>query len=277
MAIKARASVTLSWVKDVEACYRYYLLQSSTLSAPTKPTAKPPGGSWSLAEPSYDGSSTKSLYTVDLTVFSDGSFSYGEVSLSSSYEAAKAAYNEAKSALDVIEYSVGELRSELRSGYLAKSDFGTYAESVETQIAATARQIVESYDFAASIEAANADLGELESALSELSGQIRRGMIEDPETHELHLGIAISESLSFTGVTRSENGETYYELSPGQTFGLYTSSGWQFWISGVKRGWFSSEDSMLHVSNIVVEETLQLGPGWTLSASGGFGLRYTGG
>ncbi|MBR2583265.1 MAG: phage holin family protein [Oscillospiraceae bacterium] len=77
--------------------------------------------------------------------------------------------------------------------------------------------------------------------------------------------------------TQTVGGVTYYELTPGQTLGLYTSSGWQFWINGVRRGWFSSQDSMLHVSNIVAEEKLRAGPDWEISASGGFGLRYIGG
>ena len=110
-----------------------------------------------------------------------------------------------------------------------------------------------------------------------LGGQIRRGIIEDPVTHEMHLGIAISETLSFTGQTQSVGGVTYYERTPGQTLGLYTARGWQFWINGVRRGWFSSEDSKLHISNLVVEEKLQLGADWQIGTGGGFGIRYTGG
>lgn len=100
MAVKATAFVTLSCVVDVSACYRYYLLQSSTKTKPAKPTAKPPGGSWTDVEPTYTAGSTNSLYLVDLTVFSDGTFAYSAVSLSSSYEAAKAAWNKAQAALE---------------------------------------------------------------------------------------------------------------------------------------------------------------------------------
>lgn len=98
MAVKARAEVTLSSVTDVRAVYRYYLLQSSTLAKPAKPTQNPPGGSWDDTEPGYTSGSTNSLYVVDLTVFSDDTFQYSDVSLSSSYEAAKAAYNKAAAA-----------------------------------------------------------------------------------------------------------------------------------------------------------------------------------
>ena len=98
MAVKAKAEITLATIRDVQSVTRYYLLQSSTSSIPSKPTVNPPGGTWVKTEPSYTSGSTNSLYFTDLTVFTDGSFSYSDVSLSSSYEAAKAAYNKAVSA-----------------------------------------------------------------------------------------------------------------------------------------------------------------------------------
>ena len=158
----------------------------------------------------------------------------------------------------------------LSASYVAVSDYGRYYHQIDTQVRQTARETVETYHFTEALEA-------LERSMSELDGQIRRGLIEDPETHEIHLGIAVSERLSFTGNTQTVGGATYYELTPGQTLGLYTSSGWQFWINGVRRGWFSSQDSMLHVSNIVAEEKLRAGADWEISPSGGFGLRYIGG
>lgn len=95
MAVKAKAEITLASVRDVKSTTRYYLLQSSTASKPAMPTANPPGGNWVKTEPSYTSGSTNSLYFTDLTVFSDDTFAYSDVSLSSSYEAAKAAYNKA--------------------------------------------------------------------------------------------------------------------------------------------------------------------------------------
>lgn len=98
MAVKAAGSVTVASINDVASSTRWYLLQSSTLTAPAAPTASPPGGSWATTEPTYAEGSTNSLYTCDQTVFSDGTWAYSVVSLSSSYEAAKAAYNKAAAA-----------------------------------------------------------------------------------------------------------------------------------------------------------------------------------
>lgn len=93
MAVKASSNITLYHVIDVASVTIYYLLQSSTANPPAKPTTDNPGGNWSTTEPTYTEGSTNTLYTVTKTKFSDGTFEYTPVSKSSSYEAAKQAYN----------------------------------------------------------------------------------------------------------------------------------------------------------------------------------------
>ena len=95
MAIKASAAITLAQTVDVKKVTRYYLLQSSTLSTPAKPTAYPPTDGWDDTEPSYTSGSTNSLYFTDCTELTDGTWEYSSVSLSSAYEAAKQAWNKA--------------------------------------------------------------------------------------------------------------------------------------------------------------------------------------
>lgn len=95
MAVKAQVSITISHLIDISSITRYYLLQSSTSASPAKPTTNPPSSSWVKTEPSYTSGSTNTLYFVDCTEFTNGTFKYSEVSKSSSYEAAKEAYNKA--------------------------------------------------------------------------------------------------------------------------------------------------------------------------------------
>ncbi len=95
MAVKAQVSITISHLIDISSITRYYLLQSSTSAAPAKPTTNPPSSSWTKTEPSYTSGSTNTLYFVECTEFTNGTFKYSEVSKSSSYEAAKEAYNKA--------------------------------------------------------------------------------------------------------------------------------------------------------------------------------------
>lgn len=109
--ILARNSITLHHLRDITTVVWYYRLQASTASPPAKPTTETPSG-WSTTEPSYTEGSTNSLYVVQKTTFSDGTFEYSDVSLSTSYEAAKAAYNksvQAKATADAAQESIDNL------------------------------------------------------------------------------------------------------------------------------------------------------------------------
>lgn len=77
---------------------RYYLLQDSTATAPSKPTTYPPTGAWVTTEPSVEQGESQSLYYVDCNIYVSGSFTYGDVNLSSSLEAASIAQESADNA-----------------------------------------------------------------------------------------------------------------------------------------------------------------------------------
>ena len=101
MAVKGSATVTLTSYRDTQSVTRYYKLQPAGSSAPSKPTTKPPSSDWTDLEPDCDIS--KELYFCDLTIFSNGEGEYSKVSKSTSYEAAKQAYNKAQAAKDGID------------------------------------------------------------------------------------------------------------------------------------------------------------------------------
>jgi len=106
MAVKASVTITISKYRDTDSITRYYKLQASTAAAPAVPTTLTPSG-WSTSEPTYTSGSTNTLYYTDCIVFSDGTFQYtddgnGKAVKSSSYEAAKQAYNKAQAAQDTI-------------------------------------------------------------------------------------------------------------------------------------------------------------------------------
>ena len=97
MAVIARDQITLSWQLDIKQTIYYYKKQSSTSAAPAKPTSYPPSG-WSTTEPAYSTGETSTLYVTVCTIFSDNTYEYSDVTVSSSFEAAKAAYNKAAAA-----------------------------------------------------------------------------------------------------------------------------------------------------------------------------------
>lgn len=67
---------------SVTSVVRYYKLQNASDPAPSKPTTATPAG-WTTTEPAYEMG--KKLYFCDKAVFSDNTFEYSDVSLSSSY------------------------------------------------------------------------------------------------------------------------------------------------------------------------------------------------
>ena len=97
MTVKTNATITLSFIVDVKATYRYYKLQASNEPAPSAPTTAIPS-EWTETEPTYTEGSTNTSYFVDKTVYTNDAFRYSAVSKSTSYEAAKDAYNKAVNA-----------------------------------------------------------------------------------------------------------------------------------------------------------------------------------
>lgn len=93
---------------SVVASYRYYQLVDENLSKPNMPNKWPPSLPWTTKEPTYEPGSNKILYYTDLTLFSDSTYHYSPVNISSSYQAAKDAYEEAqeakKTATNFIDY-----------------------------------------------------------------------------------------------------------------------------------------------------------------------------
>lgn len=137
MKVRSRVQKTIMDINDVVQILTWYQRTSSSSVSPTAPIFKwygdtqptkgmvtndywynttddslyvYSGGSWSkdtsaillwtLTEPSYSSQTTSYLYTVQQSLFGDESCIWGEVVLSSSYEAAKAAYNAVNGAND---------------------------------------------------------------------------------------------------------------------------------------------------------------------------------
>jgi len=169
---------------------------------------------------------------------------------------------------------------------------GYYQEILKSQVETTAGSVIESYDFGGIVTAiVQDDLDTIQSFMTLIDGEIRRGVIEDPTTHQDVIGIAISQKMSFYASDdpdpthqpiTGDDGQIYYRIQENQTFGFYTSTGWQFWINGQKVGWFdsTSSDAALHVASAVVENHLQIGSNWLIDVTAGgeeIGFRYIGG
>lgn len=111
---------------------RYYLLQSSILPIPKKPTTYPPPSTWTTTEPVYshsnDGPDT--LYFVVCTVYTNGEFKYSDVSKSSTYEGIRNAETRIDQSENGIKFSIKEQIATVRTDYKTYTDnaLGNYVD-----------------------------------------------------------------------------------------------------------------------------------------------------
>lgn len=102
MAVRSSDRVTLTVLPAPTAVRMWYLKQAAALPAPAKPTTLTPPAGWVATEPVYTEGSTDTLYTTLQVLYGTlGVVEYGDVQKSSTFEAAKAAYNQALNAQSV--------------------------------------------------------------------------------------------------------------------------------------------------------------------------------
>ena len=111
---------------------RYYLLQSSILPIPEKPTTYPPPSTWTTTEPVYSHSNDDpdSLYFVICTVYTNGEFKYSDVSKSSTYEGIRNAETRIDQTKNGIDFSIKEQITTVRTDYKTYTDnaLGNYVD-----------------------------------------------------------------------------------------------------------------------------------------------------
>jgi len=181
---------------------------------------------------------------------------------------------------------LGDTIENVKTTYVT-SDYlnGTYMNTVQQTIDNTVNNIVESYDYKDIVTGiVGDDINALQRFATLVKGEIRRGMIYDASLGTDVLGIAISQSMEFyendpDHPPRKEGEVEYYRIKTNQTFGFYTSYGWQFYVNGQKVGWFDSTDShaALHIASAIVENGIRFGEDWIIDQNtNGIGFRYIG-
>lgn len=105
---RASDRVTLAVLPAVSYVRTYYRL-ASPKSVPAVPTTNPPASPWTTVEPTYVIDSTDALYTTQLIAYGTAGFEYGPVQRSSSYDAARAAYEQSAKAVTQATIADGRL------------------------------------------------------------------------------------------------------------------------------------------------------------------------
>ena len=100
-------------------------------------------------------------------------------------------------------YADGRIEA-LSERCIARLEFGAFTENIERQISNIVHGVVESYGYTERIELNQASIGLLQSYVTDIDGEIRRGRVTDPATGETVTGIAIVQNLQFTRRLRQQ-------------------------------------------------------------------------
>ena len=174
--------------------------------------------------------------------------------------------HDVRSEMDVIE-------TNLKSNYIAVSEWGSYEENLKADFQATAAGVVESYGYASRLDSLDRQAADFESYVIETGGYIKRGIIGYDEDNVPIIGIAIGQDLRSVKV--QVNGVEYDEIDTTKNLATYTSTGITFWQNGVKVAWFSNEK--LVVTGISVADRIIINDEWEIGRKNGFTVKWIGG
>lgn len=155
--------ITLATVTDVQGIYRFYQLATSK---PSTPTVYPPAEPWVSTEPEFDMTNQGSLYYIDCTLFNDLTFQYGEVQISSDYEAVKKTYADALQQIENAKQEINSdiqknnnmIRTEVSETYYSKDEMDTQLGQVSTALEQTKNSFEMQFNsFQADLENLNDD------------------------------------------------------------------------------------------------------------------------
>lgn len=173
---------------------------------------------------------------------------------------------------DLVRSEMDVLETQLRSDYIAKSEWGEYHEEISAEIEATAHGIVQEYGYDAKIESLQEDAVAFNSYMISTNGYIRQGIIGYDDEGIPVIGVAIGQDLRSTTV--DVDGTAYEEIDMTRNMATYTSDRIAFWQNGVEVGSFSNKE--LTTSRIRVRDGIGLGD-WDLSNTNGLTLKWAGG
>ncbi len=174
---------------------------------------------------------------------------------------------------DVVKQEVERLETELRSSYVASSEFGTYQEDISQKITAMDGQISQSITDVVTMTDALGTVSEAFDAYRiETQGYIRQGVIGYADGVPV-IGIAIGQDIEVTGATETVDEVEYEVIDLSSNLSVWTPEKLSFYINGAETAYFSN--GALYVGNVIVTGKLCLGANnWELSYQNGFAIKY---
>ena len=139
---------------------------------------------------------------------------------------------------EIVQVAMQEIRTELEAQYTAISeDFGTYQQTLDAQISATAAGILQEYNIEERITGVETDT---ETFINSISQYIFSGLLStNPATY----GIAIGYNVTNPDGT----------LNDANKMATFTADRLSFWLNGVEAAYFSNRVFYIAKGNITDE------------------------
>lgn len=160
-----------------------------------------------------------------------------------------------------------EIRAQLKSDYVAQSEFGEYRQTLSNEIIATAQGVVQSYDYDSRLNALDETMAGFLSYETATKQYIKTGLLFYDEEGIPRYGVAVGES--DTHIT--QDGETL--VSRDGLVATFTSDRLSFWQNGVETAWVSNGQWCTRA--LTVQESFTLGP-WQMSHGNGLTVKWVG-
>ena len=170
--------------------------------------------------------------------------------------------------IEVLNY---ELLSELTA---ISSEWGTFRETIHTEMETTAEAVVASYDYDAAIETLQEQAVGFSKYQILTEGYIKQGFIDYDSDGVPIIGVAIGQNLLGTKVTI--DGQEYEQLDATQSCAFYTAEKVSFRINGQEVAYVSNQKLYIHEAEITTGR-VTLGGVWQMTTSNGFAIKWIGG
>lgn len=174
---------------------------------------------------------------------------------------------------DIVYMEMEKVETELRQQYIAKSEWGTYEESISNEIKATAEGIVQSYNYDSKIADVAAGVADFEAYKIATSGYIQSGIIGYDDGNYPVIGIAIGQDLKSKEITIG--GEVYSEIDMTKNLATYTSDRITFWQNGIEVAYISNSE--MGITSVHIKGKINMDDEWEISRINGFTVKWIGG
>ena len=153
---------------------------------------------------------------------------------------------------EITRLAMDEIRTELQAQYTAISeDFGTYQQTLEAQISATAAGIMQQYNIEERVQAVEDDTA---AFMNNLNAYIFSGLLStNPATYGIAIGYNVTNP---DGTLNNQNKSA-----------TFTADKLSFWLNGTEVAYFSN--SVFYIANGQITDQLRMGGYIWKTMSGG--------